>query len=265
MNQNQDLKMQLLKQFGICDQPKTIDFCREAYKFLIEGDTMKLVGYDENGTPIIEKTSFSPYDTTPKEITAVDLGLPSGTLWADRNLGAKSPSDYGAFVSWGNTDLHFPDKGDVDWGDNDNAFRDYEFNSEEYEDSPGAKLTGDIDLEHDAAHVNLGGDWRMPTEDQFKELVANCDWIRSTVNGVNGYLVVSKINKASLFFACSGNGYGSSWSNRGSNGYYWSASFYSARSARSLIFYSGGVYPQNYNLRYNGFAVRPVQNIVTKK
>ena len=44
MNQNQDLKMQLLKQFGICDQPKTIDFCREAYKFLIEGDTMILKG-----------------------------------------------------------------------------------------------------------------------------------------------------------------------------------------------------------------------------
>ncbi len=265
MNQNQDLKMQLLKQFGICDQPKTIDFCREAYKFLIEGDILKVVGCDKDGSPVIERTSYSPYESVPKEITAVDLGLQSGTLWADRNLGAKSPSDYGAFVSWGNTDLHFPDKGDVDWGDNDNAFKDYEFSSDEYEDTPGAKLKGDIDLEHDAAHVNLGGDWRMPTEDQFKELVANCDWIRSTVNGVNGYLVVSKINKASIFFACSGYGNGSSWYNRGSSGYYWSSSFSSARYAYYLYFSSGGVCPQDSNGRYGGFPVRPVQNIVTQE
>lgn len=62
-----------------------------------------------------------------------------------------------------------------------------------------------------------------------------------------------------LFFACSGNGNGSSWNNRGSNGNYWSASFNSARNARFLDFSSGGVNPQsNYN-RYDGFAVRPVQ------
>ena len=263
MNQNQDLKMQLLKQFGISDEPKTIDFCREAYKFLVEGDTMMLKGVNTvTGEVIVERVPLTP---THSKVVAVDLGLPSGTLWADRNLGAKSPSDYGAFVSWGNTDLHFPDKGDVDWGDNDNAFKDYEFSSDEYDNTPGAKLTEDIDLEHDAAHVNLGGDWRMPTKEQFQELYDNCKWIRSTVNGVNGYLVVSKINKASLFFACSGNGSGSSWSSRGSYGFYWSASFLSAVGARSLYFYSGGVLPQSNYYRYYGFAGRPVQNIVTKK
>ena len=65
-----------------------------------------------------------------------------------------------------------------------------------------------------------------------------------------------------LFFACSGNGNGTSWNNRGSNGNYWSASFNSARNARNLNFNSGGVNPQNNNNRYNGFAVRAVQNIV---
>ena len=63
-----------------------------------------------------------------------------------------------------------------------------------------------------------------------------------------------------LFFACSGNGNGSSWNNRGSNGNYWSASFNSAVNARNLNFNSGGVNPQNNNNRYNGFAVRPVQH-----
>ena len=63
-----------------------------------------------------------------------------------------------------------------------------------------------------------------------------------------------------LFFACSGNGNGTSWNNRGSNGNYWSASFNSARNAYNLNFNSGGVNPQNNNNRYNGFAVRPVQH-----
>lgn len=193
------------------------------------------------------------------DVKPVDLGLPSGTLWADRNLGAKSPSDYGAFVSWGNTDLHFPDKGDVDWGDNDDAFKDYEFTEEEYEDTPGAKLKGDIDLEHDAAHVNLGGNWRMPTKEQFIELYENCKWIRATIEGVNGYLVVSKINQESIFLPCSGSGNGSSWYDRGSLGGYWSGSLGSATYGRSLYFYSGGVTPQGNSNRFHGFAVRPVQ------
>ncbi len=248
--------MTLLDKFGIVDEPKTIDFCREAYKFLTEENTsVHSVGIIANTHEV----------STPGEITAVDLGLPSGTLWADRNLGAKSPSDYGAFVSWGNTTLQFPEKGEIDWGDNDEAFKDYEFTFDEYDDTPGAKLTGDIDLEHDAAHANLGGDWRMPTKEQFQELYDNCKWIRATVNGVNGYLVVSKINKASIFFACSGYGYGTSWDNLGSNGYYWSASFYSARNAYNLVFYSSGVNPQYYSSRFYGFAVRPVQNIVPQK
>lgn len=60
-------------------------------------------------------------------------------------------------------------------------------------------------------------------------------------------------------FACSGNGNGTTWNNRGSNGYYWSSSFNSSRNARNLNFNSGGVNPQNNSNRYNGFAVRAVQ------
>ena len=62
-----------------------------------------------------------------------------------------------------------------------------------------------------------------------------------------------------LFFACSGFGNGSSWHGRGGYGYYWSASFLSARNARLLYFSSGGVFPQDSYYRYLGFAVRPVQ------
>jgi len=64
---------------------------------------------------------------------------------------------------------------------------------------------------------------------------------------------------ATLFFPASGNGNGQSWNNRGSNGNYWSSSLNSATNGRNLNFNSGGVNPQNTNNRFNGFAVRPVQ------
>ena len=181
-----------------------------------------------------------------KDVKVVDLGLPSGRLWADRNIGATSPEDVGLYFSWGNTDGHV-------FG------TDYEFDWDSYEKTPGAKLKGDIDAEHDAATVNLGAPWRMPTEEDFVELVDNCIFEVCSLNGYRGMKLTSKINGNSLFFACSGFGHGTSWDGRGSIGYYWSASFLSARYARSLFFGSGGVDPQDNYRRYYGFAVRPVQ------
>ena len=249
MNQNQEIKMQLLKSFAICDNKKTVDFCREAYKFIMENET-------PTPTP-------SPIYSLSVDPVAVDLGLPSGTLWCDRNVGAKSPEDYGAFFSWGNVDPHFPNKENMDWGDDDYAF-DYKFNSENYKKTPGYKLEGDIDLEHDAARANMGESWQMPTSEQFQELYDNCDWVRKTSYGINGYLVTSKINGNSLFFPCSGNGNGQSWSNRGSGGVYWSSSLSSATDGRHLSFSSGGVNPLRNNSRFYGFAVRPVQTSFNK-
>ena len=244
MDKAQELKMQLLKEFGVIDEKKSVDFCREAYKFLTEGE--------QNDTP-----SAAPA-VSSEEAIAVDMGLPSGTLWCDRNVGAKFPEDYGAFFSWGNTDPHYPNRDNMDWGDDDDGF-DYSFDSDTYEKTAGYKLEGNIDMAHDAARVNMGEPWQMPTEEQIKELFDNCDWVRKTINGINGYLVTSKINGNVIFFPASGYGDGTTWSSRGSDGPYWSSSWYSARNARYLDFNSDGVNPQNARGRYNGFAVRPVQ------
>ena len=241
MDKAQELKMQLLKEFGIIDEKKSVDFCREAYKFLTEGE--------QNDTP-----SAAPA-VSGEEAIAVDMGLPSGTLWCDRNVGAKSPEDYGAFFSWGNTDPHYPNRDNMDWGDDDDGF-DYSFDSDTYEKTAGYKLEGNIDMAHDAARVNMGEPWQMPTEEQIKELFDNCDWVRKTING---YLVTSKINGNVIFFPASGGGVGTTWGYRGSHGGYWSSSWGSARSARNLYFGPSGVNPQDTSSRYYGFAVRPVQ------
>ncbi len=205
----------------------------------------------------------------------VDLGLPSGVKWATRNIDitqangfAASPFQYEcSFVSWGNTEMHNPSSTsafDYDWGTS---------NDGPYANTPGAALTANMAPSMDAARANLGSPWRQPTTGEFAELFSNCIYIdangaevdttqadkRVTVNGVLGLYLQSKINGNRIFFACSGNGYGTSWVSRGSGGYYWSSSLYSATDGRYLGFYSGGVHPQNGSNRFYGFAVRAVQ------
>ena len=183
---------------------------------------------------------------------AIDLGLPSGTLWADRNVGASSQEGVGLYFSWGNTEGHVFDT-------------DYDF-FHDYWNTTGSKLRSDIDEEHDAATVNLGKPWRMPTKDDFIELYENCTYDPCYLNSFLemkfvGIKFTSNINGKSIFFPCSGYGdYKSFWYGHLSVGYYWSASFNSSRSARFLSFSSGGVDPQNLSYRGDRFVVRPVQN-----
>jgi len=223
----------------------------------------------------------------------VDMGLPSGTLWAKSSIdlttaskfqevdGAVSPFKYEcSFFSWGNTDGHNPSSTSAfsyDWGGVNAAEPLYD--GQVYGDTPGNTLTGNIPPSMDAARVNLGAPWRMPSSADFAELFANIDYIdadgnvvtaetsiaktaadkRVTVNGINGLYLRSKINGNRLFFPASGYGSGRSWDVRTAYGYFWSSAFNSARGARSLYFYSGGVNPQGTGNRCNGFSVRPVQ------
>ena len=215
----------------------------------------------------------------------VDMGLASGVKWATRDIDLTKPGGFcdtpfvyeKSFFSWGNIDGHNPMNnsfsGVYNWG-SINAQEPW-YDGQVYGNTKGATLTSDITAGEvfDAARANLGSPWRMPTTTEFKELFDNCIYIdasgaeisasttdkRATVNGIVGLYLQSKTNGNRLFFACSGLGYGASWLSRGSSGYYQSASFLSARSAEILYFSSGGVYPQDNNSRYYGFAVRPVQ------
>ena len=190
---------------------------------------------------------------------AVDLGLPSGLLWRNRNVGANSETDYGDYFSWGNITGHKSTNG--------STFDDgYDFgtsNSGPYASTPGKSLTGNIasnDSAHDAALANLGSGWHMPTKENFKELYDNTDNEWTTINGVAGRKFMKKSDHSVyVFFPAAGYGYGTSLDYRGSRGFYWSASFYDSDYAFYLIFNSSDVYPQNYNYRYLGFSVRAVQ------
>lgn len=211
----------------------------------------------------------------------VDMGLPSGLLWAKKNIDATQADGFAAseyqyecsFFSWGNVEPHNPTS--------NSSFAPYSFGSsndeEPYKSSAGAKIgyPGSAGPSHDAARTVLGGPWREPATEDFAELFnssytkfidANGNDIASdvtdkrvTVNSIMGIRLKSKVNGSTLFFPCSGRGSGSSWNSRGSYGGFWSRSLDSAASGRSLSFRSGGVTPQYTNNRFGGFPVRPVQ------
>ena len=236
-------------------------------------DDLILKGAGKKTTKVYERLQeLTPYVDNDY---FVDMGLPSGTLWAKRNIDVTQPDGFAAsiyqyecsFFSWGNVDGHNPNAQD--------AF-DYDFGSSNdgpYAQTPGAALTGNISPSFDAARVNCGAPWRLPTTEEYGELFnyityidANGDDIPvaqdnklTTVNGVTGLLLKSTVNGKTLFFPCSGYGSGSSWYDRGVFGYYWASSLYSQTNGRRLGFFSGGVYPRGSDNRFNGFTARPVQ------
>ena len=201
-------------------------------------------------------------DETPISHEWVDLGLPSGTLWATTNIGATNPEDYGDYFAWGETEP----KDVYDWGiykwcnGSYNTMTKYCTNSSYGYNGFMDNLT-ELDPEDDAATVKWGAEWRTPSLDQMQELMDNCTSEWTTRNGVNGRLFTSNINDASLFLPAAGFRERELLS-AGTYGYSWSRTLYSSYpgSAYSLNFASGDVdwYDDG---RVHGRSVRAVRSM----
>lgn len=205
--------------------------------------------------------------TTPDDSEWVDLGLPSGTLWATRNVGASTPEDYGDYFAWGETepkDLYgIGLRGIYKWYVYDLFTGGYGYTKYCTRSSYGYNGFVDdkteLDPEDDAAYVNWGPSWRMPTTEQQQELINECTWQLTQRDGVNGFLVIGS-NENSLFLPASGFRLDESLYFAGSVGYYWSRTLYSNRpsDALYLIFYSEAV-GRGFHGRESGSAVRAVR------
>ena len=189
------------------------------------------------------------YICTPKEEEAVkkvehefvDLGLPSGRLWATCNIGADKPTDCGYYFDCG-------------------AVEPYDINNCDtvsFNDTDAANLS-EMDDEHDAAKVLWGDEWRMPTFTDFSELIDNCTYNLEVIDGIKCGVFASKSNNQKIVMPAAGYVFGGSLNYRGSSGYYWSRSFYSSSHAWKLYFNSSargmGTYGRDY-----GFSVRAVR------
>lgn len=197
-------------------------------------------------------------DTTSLSLTWVDLGLPSGLLWADRNVGANSPEDYGNYYAWGET----APKNVYDWSTY--AYGNHSRELTKYCNEASYGLNGFTDnltvlqASDDAATANLGGGACTPTEDEWEELIGHTTSTWITRNGVKG-LLLTAANGKSLFLPAAGCRHGSGLINAGS-GYYWSSTLYSDYPLNALYFdfYSLGQ-SMLINFRYVGFSVRAVR------
>ncbi len=188
----------------------------------------------------------------------VDLGLPSGTLWATCNVGASSPEDYGKYFAWGEvlpkTSYDWSEYGDYKWGIY-NSSTSPNYGMTKYNKTDG-KTT--LDASDDAAQVNWGGDWRMPTYAEQEELVTKCTWIWTTQNGVKGCKVVGP-NGNSIFLPATGYRNGDGLYQEESCGYYWSSSLSGGLPSRAnrIGFDSKGA-TCDVHPRYGGRTIRAV-------
>ena len=190
----------------------------------------------------------------------VDLGLPSGTLWATCNVGADKPEDYGDYFAWGETQTKDSyDESNYQYGIYDDG--EMLCYMTKYCDDSGYGYNGYTDdlttLEpsDDAATANWGTDWRMPTEAEWQELLDNTTQRTTTQNGVRGTSFTAS-NGNTLFLPAAGYRNGSNLSGAGNYGYYWSSSLVQMESNCASRLYTSSLGDGD---RYFGLSVRAVR------
>lgn len=227
---------------------------------------------DEELEPDGSSSSSGGNGETPKAVKAVDLGLPSGTLWATMNIGASSPEDYGDYFAWGETEGYKSGKTYFYWGNYKWCKgKETKLTKYCYYDSYGyygfMDNKEELDHEDDAAYVNWGPAWHIPSKEQFDELInseyTTTEW--TTVNGVNGRKITSKTNGNAIFLPGAGYRDKDSLKGAGSGGWYWSRFLREGVYSRYVIyakclhFNNDDVYTYGSCGRSLGLSIRPVR------
>ena len=231
-------------------------------KTIISTNDISLYSSVKEDSVIKDSTDENVYfkEFLPAYMIPVDLGLPSGKLWAKCNLGANSEEESGLYYQWGDTQGYTKEQignpKQFNWANYKWSVDGSDSNFSKYNSSDSKTV---LDLEDDAVYAALGGNWKMPTVDDWRELSNNTTRQWTQVNGVNGYKLTAS-NGNYIFLPAAGYGNGSSLNGEGSGGLVWSSSLYSVGSsyAFNCFFFSGGFGPDRNNDRYRGFSVRGV-------
>ncbi len=194
----------------------------------------------------------------------------NGPYWAECNVGATKPEEYGYYFWWGDT-VGYKRENDK-WVATDGSSSNFSFSSgntptyrknfDTLESEGWITEGGFLAPAHDAAQVHWGGSWRMPTYQELSDLARKCDWTWTTQNGVQGYLVKGQgaYASVSIFLPCAGYGHGTSLNYAGSYGYYWSSVPNSDNANYSwYLYFDSGYHDSGNGHRNSGQSVRPVQ------
>lgn len=177
----------------------------------------------------------------------INLGLPSGTLWACCNVGTQKPEDYGGYYAWGETKT----KSTYNWGTYSHCG-----STKETCRNLGSNIAGTA---YDVATANWGTSWRMPTIKQLEELKEKTTSVWTTQNGVKGRKFTGA-NGGIIFLPAAGYVWDGEFINVGSWGYYWSSTSGGDFGAYQSSFYGGDVNTNdNWSDRDYGLSVRPVR------
>ena len=217
------------------------------------------------GTTTITVTSVDGGYTDQCEVTVsepaapemVDMGL--SVKWASWNLGASRPENNGGYYAWGEVETK------AYYG---RFFENYKWCNGSENTITKYCTTSDwgtvdnktiLELEDDAAAVNLGGSWRIPTKEEWLELLdaENSTCTMTTRNGMNGLLVTSKATGNSIFLPAAGGRYDATIHAVGVTGFYWSANLHPDAS-RSAWQINIADFEDHLSHRYNGITIRPV-------
>ena len=197
----------------------------------------------------------------------VDLGL--SVKWATCNVGAESPEDYGDYFAWGETEPYYSSLSPLVWKEgheegywDGNSYFDYDSSLKppsyrKYRDDGNNTV---LAPEDDAAHVNWGGEWRMPTREEFQELLdkKNCTWTWTSICGIQGYKVESRKKgfKGNYIFLPGADSFSKTRWGSSHMGLYWSSTLYKSL-AWCLDFASNDIVIYTHGLVY-GLTIRPV-------
>lgn len=189
----------------------------------------------------------------------VDLGLSS--RWSSCNLGANSPEELGDYFAWAETEpKSCYDRDNYKWFCRDMSPK-YGMNGDSAR--LNTNILSQLDIRDDAAHVVLGGNWRIPSLRDITELYDKCEWVWTIMNGINGCIITSKVDEhtdRSIFLPAAGCICKSEKMNLGFMGYYWSSAIYMDNSRNAIItsFDSRRRYRYIPHPRYIGLPIRPV-------
>ena len=194
-----------------------------------------------------------------------------GPYWAECNVGATKPEEYGYYFWWGDT-VGYTNTGSgwISVKDGTSISFTYSGTAASTHGKDNAALqsagyidwTGNLVAAHDAATAHLGAPWRMPTDAEISALINNCTTMWITTNGVSGQLVTGKGTYAnrSIFLPSAGIGLDSYLEYPGSDRDFWSSSSYSDDSYYAWnLYFDSGYFDRYGSHRYSGQSVRPVR------
>ena len=233
---------------SICDEKELVLFGSSKVETIVlnSSEVNKVVKPEKTESKKIEPEKIE--DKLEKHHEYVDLGL--SVKWATYNVGANKPEECGDYFAWGEV----------------KSKKEYSLNTYKYYEGTIHSLSKNnkivLDVDDDAARVNWGGEWRMPTEKEFKELRKNCKWIWTSQNGMRGYKVVGN-NGNFIFLPAAGFMQDKSLQDNLFVGGYWSRSLDKVKSSGLAAFglsfrYSNSKVDVCSVYRFNGYSIRPV-------